>query len=348
MRVLDDLTDEGGIPALRVRGLYLALVTLGFDRFAIRINHRELLTGLLEASGIAPGLHGEALVALDKLDKIGRDGVAAELVARQVPAEAAARVLEVFSAFADDGGAAPARPTGPQADAFSAAAVDLGLERLRSLAAGNYERLWTLGCHAFPNEAAMHAVRDLASVLALCAGGPAGPRLLIDPALARGLSYYTGAIMEIAVPDLASSLGGGGRYDNLVGMFIGQSVPAAGFSLGLERIIVVMTERGMFPASLSSRHADVMVTMWNAESAGASLALAGELRAAGLRVDVYPEPEKLGKQFKYAAGRGVPLVAVLGDDELAAGTVAIKDMRSGEQAPAPRADVAAFVRARMG
>ena len=102
-------------------------------------------------------------------------------------------------------------------------------------------------------------------------------------------------------------------------MFLGQDVPAAGFSLGLERIIVVMTERGMFPDALQSRPADVMVTMWNAGAAEASLALAGELRAAGLRVDVYPEADKLGKQFKYAAGRGVPLVAVLGDDERAAG-----------------------------
>src|SRR5207248_2580101 len=87
--------------------------------------------------------------------------------------------------------------------------------------------------------------------------------LRIDPSLARGLSYYTGAIMEINVPDLAGSLGGGGRYDNLVGMFSGQDVPACGFSLGLERIIVVMTEREMFPPSLVNAPADVMVTIWN-------------------------------------------------------------------------------------
>jgi histidyl-tRNA synthetase len=158
------------------------------------------------------------------------------------------------------------------------------------------------------------------------------------------LSYYTGAIMEIAVPDLAGSLGAGGRYDNLVGMFLGEDVPACGFSLGLERIIVVMTERGMFPAGLDGAPADVMVTLWKAEHIGPALALAHELRSAGLRVDVYPEPDKIGKQFKYASSRGIRMVAVLGDDEIAAGTVAIKDLQSGEQRIVPRAAAAGAIK----
>jgi histidyl-tRNA synthetase len=325
-----------------------ALVTLGFDRFAIRLNHRQLLTGLLDSSGVPAALHGEALVALDKLDKIGRDGVASELLARQVPAEAAQGLLEVFSRFGSaDAGAAVARPADVVPGAYADVVPGLGLEPLRATDPANYERLRLLGCYAFPNEAALAAVRVLARIVSLCAPGPAGPHLQIDPSLARGLSYYTGAIMEIAVPDLAGSLGGGGRYDNLVGMFLGQDVPACGFSLGLERIIVVMTERGMFPPGVHARPADIMVTLWNADAANASLALAGELRRAGLRAEVYPEPDKLGKQFKYASGRGVPLVAVLGDDEMAAGTVAVKDLRSGEQAPVAREDVAAFVRARI-
>src|SRR5687767_8123280 len=143
------------------------------------------------------------------------------------------------------------------------------------------------------------------------------------PRLARGLSYYTGAIMEIGVPDLAGSLGGGGRYDNLVGMFSGRDIPACGFSLGLERIIVVMTERGMFPENLERAAADVLVTVWNEESVRDSLAFAAELRRAepALRVDVYPEADKLGKQLKYASARGVPFVVVIGDDERARGEV---------------------------
>ncbi|MFL6254701.1 MAG: His/Gly/Thr/Pro-type tRNA ligase C-terminal domain-containing protein, partial [Pyrinomonadaceae bacterium] len=144
---------------------------------------------------------------------------------------------------------------------------------------------------------------------------------------------YTGAIMEISVPDLAGSLGGGGRYDNLVGMFSGKDIPACGFSLGLERIIVVMTERGMFPENLGRASADVLVTVWNEESVKDSLAFASELRksAPTLRVDVYPEADKLGKQLKYASALGVPFVVVIGDDERARGEVALKDMKTGEQ-----------------
>src|SRR5687767_5501766 len=133
------------------------------------------------------------------------------------------------------------------------------------------------------------------------------------------------------VADLAGSLGGGGRYDNLVGMFSGKDVPACGFSLGLERIVVVMTERGMFPSTLSGAAADVMVTVWDEGSVADSLSLAGELRAAGLSVDVYPEADKLGKQFKYASSRGVPFVAVVGEEERKAGWVAVKNMVTGEQ-----------------
>ena len=158
--------------------------------------------------------------------------------------------------------------------------------------------------------------------------------------MARGLAYYTGAIIEINVADLAGSLGGGGRYDNLVGMFLGKNVPACGFSFGLERIVVVMSEREMFPKALTSLPADVMVTVWNEESYGESIALATELRTRGLRVDLYPEADKLAKQFKYASSRSIPFVAIVGDDERARGEVAIKDMKSGEQRSVKRADVA--------
>jgi histidyl-tRNA synthetase len=190
-------------------------------------------------------------------------------------------------------------------------------------------------------------VQALREIVAGAGRTAAAGRLRIDPTLARGLSYYTGAIMEVAVPDLAGSLGGGGRYDHLVGMFLGEDVPACGFSLGLERILVVMTERGMFPPALLGAPADVLVTVFNAAGVGESLALARDLRREGLRVDVYPEVDKVGKQFKYAAGRGVPLVAVLGDDELARGEVTVKDMRSGEQVSLARAQVAESIRARL-
>jgi histidyl-tRNA synthetase len=153
--------------------------------------------------------------------------------------------------------------------------------------------------------------------------------------------------MEITVPDLAGSLGGGGRYDHLVGMFLGREVPACGFSLGLERIIVVMTERGMFPGEIAGGSVDVMVTIWNDGSRADALQLAGELRRGGLRVDVYPDADKLGKQLKYASSRGVPFVAVVGDDERANGTVGVKDLRSGGQETVPRSQAGAFISSRV-
>jgi histidyl-tRNA synthetase len=141
------------------------------------------------------------------------------------------------------------------------------------------------------------------------------------------------------VPDLAGSLAGGGRYDNLIGRFLGDEVPACGISLGLERILVVMAERQMFPASLVASSADVMVTLWNADKAADAIRLAGELRAAGLRADVYPEPDKIGKQFKYASSRHIRFVALMGDDELAREEVALKNLETGEQVSVPRAQV---------
>jgi histidyl-tRNA synthetase len=152
--------------------------------------------------------------------------------------------------------------------------------------------------------------------------------------------------MELAVPDLAGSLGGGGRYDNLIGMFLGRDVPACGFSLGLERIIVVMTERKMFPGSVERGAVDVMVTIWNDDSRADALGLAAEFRRAGVRADVYPEADKLGKQFKYASARSIPWVAILGDDERAQGNVSLKDLQSGEQHTVARGEAAQYVRTR--
>src|SRR6478735_6826200 len=245
------------------------LERLGFRDFVIRLNHRQVLTALLDAAGVAAPQHADALVALDKMDKIGRDGVAKEFAVRGIAEAAGAQALSYFTA-ADPGALLPGHP----------------------------------------------AVDNLSAIARLAEVTPAAGRVRIDPSLARGLSYYTGAIMEVAVEGIGS-LGGGGRYDNLIGMFLGRDVPACGFSLGLERIIVVMTERGMFPDAIAGGGVDVMVTVWNDESRSDALALAGELRRGGVRVDVYPDADKLGKQFKYASSRAVPFVAIVGDDERA-------------------------------
>ena len=284
------------------------LEALGFSDFTIRLNHRALLGAMLEAAGVAAAQHGDALVALDKLDKIGRDGVAAELEARGVAAQAGGRLLDAFA-------------PGESNDATLARISD------------------AIGSSA-PNP----AIRDLGQIVALSSVTTAGPHIRIDPSLARGLSYYTGAIMEIAVADLPASLGGGGRYDGLIGMFSGEQIPACGFSLGLERIVVVMTERGMFPASVQTSGPDVLVTIFDEASEAESLRLAGELRVAGLRVELYPQPDKLGKQFKYASTRAAAFVAILGADERARGEVTIKNMKTGDQSSLARAGLPAHLR----
>jgi histidyl-tRNA synthetase len=309
-----------------------ALGELGFSNFSIRLNHRLALAGILEAAGIAPEKQADALVAVDKLDKIGREGVAQELAGRGVAGESADKLLGFFEAVAALEHAAQLAPddiTSKGEEALNAAILGRMLEFVGDAEAG------------------ARGIDELRSIIGFANAAGVGPKVKIDPSLARGISYYTGAIMEIRVPDLAGSLGGGGRYDNLVGMFSGQDVPACGFSLGLERIIVVMTEREMFPKNLVEAPADVMVTIWDEQSINESLRLANELRGLGLRVDLYTETDKLGKQFKYAASRGINFVAVLGDEERELGDVTLKDMRTGEQMRLPRERLAETVREKM-
>jgi histidyl-tRNA synthetase len=293
------------------------LTTLGFRDFTIRLNHRGLLAAMLRQAGIAESKHGSVLVELDKLDKVGEGIVrtaVAELVGDVVPSD---QIMALFLRL----GAMPA----------DSSRNDKVLAEMR----------------AFLGDAGKDPVDDLEALVRLTASTSASSRIRLDPSLARGLSYYTGAIMEIAVPDLAGSLGGGGRYDNLIGTFLGRDVPACGFSLGLERILVVMDERKMFPDTVAGRNADVMVTLWNGDAQQDALALAAALRTQGLRVDVYPEADKLGKQFKYASSRGIPFVTVVGDDEKAAGTVSVKDLRSGGQETVTAAALSEFIRQRL-
>ncbi|HTI43732.1 MAG TPA: histidine--tRNA ligase [Vicinamibacterales bacterium] len=279
-----------------------ALIGLGFNDFVIRVNHRELLTAILMRAGVAAHQHGDALVALDKLDKIGPQGVDGELANRGIEEQARNALLQIFLP-----------PTSP--------------ERVATFVTGD-----AVGERAHSN---VTAIIDLAGRTS------AAGKLKFDPSLARGLSYYTGAIMEINVADLAGSLGGGGRYDNLVGMFLGQNIPACGFSLGLERILVVMGERNMFPPSLATTPADVMIATFDTAGAPAAMQLAAGLRDAGLRVLVYPDAEKIGKQIKYADSRGIPFVALLGENEIRDNTVTVKNLAAQTQETYAQSDAAA-------
>ena len=305
-----------------------ALSALGFEDFTIRLNHRQVLTGMLDQAGVSRDKHVDALTALDKMDKTGPEGVAKELSDRGIGNESAVRLLHFFEGL-----------TGIQHALDLVDLADAGTGR----AAYNADVLGRLVEFIGSHEIGAGGVDDLRQILQFTKGRTA-ERIKLDPTLARGLAYYTGAIIEINVADLPGSLGGGGRYDNLVGMFLGKDVPACGFSLGLERIIVVMSEREMFSDVLVSSPADVMVTIWDEGSIGDSMALAAELRSTGLRVDLYPEADKLAKQFKYASARGIHFVAIAGDEERTKGEVAIKDMKTGEQRSVRRAEVAMKIR----
>ena len=287
------------------------LTTLGFDDFRIRLNDRRILTSMLASFGIPAEYHDDALIAIDKLDKIGADGVQRELRNRKIDARASDACVAFLRRI-------------PEWSRSPRVGLDWLIEQRG--AAGSY---------------------GLLRILDLVGRTPAAGRVYFDPSLARGLAYYTGAIMELAAPEVAGSLGGGGRYDNLIGMFLGRDVPACGFSVGLERIIVVMAERNMFPPTVTRASVDAMVTLWNEESGGEALALASELRAAGLRVDVYPEPDRLGKQVSYASSRKVPFLAIVGDDERERGLVSVKDLRTGDQKTVARGEVGALIRERL-
>lgn len=292
---------------------------LGFKGFRIHLNHRRLLDAMMEVAGIKGEERSGALVAIDKIDKIGRDGVVQELEERGISKPS----IDALMPLLGQAGSAAAE------GAFDNAATLAALQ----------EQVGHL-------ESGRQALEELRQVIAFSASGPAAQYLYIDPYLARGLSYYTGPIFEIRSDEFSGSLGGGGRYDELVGMFSKQDVPACGFSLGIERILVLMGERGLLDEK--SAPADVLVTLWNDEFTPNSFRLLNELREAGLRADLYPDNDRMGKQFGYADERQIPFVAILAPDELEQGVVALKDLASGEQEDVARAEVAGWLLKRLG
>ncbi len=310
---------------------------LGFHDFVIRLNHRRLLEALLGVRRISKSSWTAFLSAADDLDKIPLSDAVTRLAEQGHEIDEAASFLNWLHQYKWRRG-----------DGKSLSVVNQGLDHFATL----------FNIHKDDPEydlrqPAQDAVSDLKELLRLSETTAAKGKIVFDFSLARGLSYYTGPIFEIVVPDLAGSMGGGGRYDNLIGMFSGEEVPACGISLGLERILVVMGERNMFPASLVASAADVMVVQWFAGRADLYLALATELRAAGLRVELYPEgPTEdnpkgwLVRQFQYAQTRGIPFAAVIGAPELEAGTVTVRTLATRQDEQLPRAAVAAHLKAK--
>jgi histidyl-tRNA synthetase len=287
-----------------------ALLELGFSNFSIALNHRVILRSMIGAAGIDPSLEGSALIAIDKLDKIGVDGVQAELTQRGITQESAHRLLAMTTSTPE----------------MSNHAV---LEALRG---------------QLLQPEAQQALNEIETLMSLTMDAPAGPHIRLAPALARGLSYYTGPIFEAVSTDFSGSLGGGGRYDNLVGMFSNKQVPAVGFSLGLERILLLMEERQMFPALQLT--AQVMVCVLPDTPLPPAVGLASRLRQAGITVEVYPEQSKLKRQLSAADTQQIPYALILGPDEVERRRYTLKDLATGKQQALGEDDLIAALRPR--
>jgi histidyl-tRNA synthetase len=268
---------------------------IGFQRFTVHLNNRMVLNGLLERLGLADRASA-VLRALDKLGKMGPAKVAEELTQAAGATDAQARdVLRLAELRGSN---------------------DEILAQLRPLVAGS--------------EVGEAGVARLAEILAAigAAGLPAG-RIQLDVAIARGLDYYTGAVFETFLDDLTEigSVCSGGRYDNLAGLFTKQELPGIGASLGLDRLLAAMESLGMVDKVRTP--APVFVPYFDSRRLADYLRWAAAVRAAGIGVEVYPEPKKLGQQLKYADLRGHAVAVIAGESEFAASTCQVKDLKTG-------------------
>lgn len=272
------------------------LERLGFPQFLIKINHRQLLSAIGDFSGVPGAQLPDLYRSVDKFDKIGAEGVRSELVERGIDQEAVSRMMALL-----------------QAQQPGADSLDLIAQAIGSADPG------------------LADLRDLRQMLA--DGGVPPARYAFDFTMVRGLGYYTGPIFEtvISEPNLGS-ITGGGRYDNLIGMFRRQSLPTTGTSFGLERIIDLMDELNLYPEHLGGTLVQALVTVFNEETRTASMKIADELRRAGINTELYLEGRKLGRQFTYADRKGIPLVAVAGPEEIERGVVKLRRLRDGQEA----------------
>ncbi|WP_430968034.1 histidine--tRNA ligase [Spongiimicrobium sp. 2-473A-2-J] len=275
----------------------------------LKVNHRKILSGIAEVIG-AKHLLTDFTVALDKLDKIGEEGVKKEMLDKGIHENAIALAAPLFS-----------------------------------LSGSNTDQLDTLAALLKDSEEGSKGIAELREILQTVeALGLRSSTLAIDVTLARGLNYYTGTIFEVAPPKgvAMGSIGGGGRYDDLTGIFGLKEVSGVGISFGLDRIYLVLEELGLFPKALQ-RSLDVLCVNFGGQEALEALKLVGKLRSTGIKADLYPIAAKMQKQFKYANNRKVPYVISIGAQELADNSFVVKNMVNGEQQTYPLDNPQAFL-----
>ena len=264
-------------------------------RVSIKINNRKILTGIAEIIGEADKIV-DITVAIDKLDKIGLDNVNAELASKGIPQEAIDKLQPIIL-----------------------------------LSGSNEEKIATLKNVLAASETGLKGVEESEFILKAIAGLGIQSEVELDLTLARGLNYYTGAIFEVKALDVQiGSISGGGRYDNLTGVFGMEGMSGVGISFGADRIYDVLNQLDLYPKEAVNGTQLLFVNFGEAEAAYVLPVLA-QVRAAGIRAEIYPDAAKMKKQMSYANAKMVPFVAIVGENEMKEGKVMLKNMTSGEQ-----------------
>ena len=264
-------------------------------RVSIKINNRKILTGIAEIIGEADKIV-DITVAIDKLDKIGLDNVNAELASKGIPQEAIDKLQPIIL-----------------------------------LSGSNEEKIATLKNVLAASETGLKGVEESEFILKTITGLSIQSEVELDLTLARGLNYYTGAIFEVKALDVQiGSISGGGRYDNLTGVFGMEGMSGVGISFGADRIYDVLNQLDLYPKEAVNGTQLLFVNFGEAEAAYVLPVLA-QVRAAGIRAEIYPDAAKMKKQMSYANAKMVPFVAIVGENEMKEGKVMLKNMTSGEQ-----------------
>lgn len=270
---------------------------LNIPDFTLKINNRKILAGIAEVIGV-PGQEGTLSVAIDKLDKIGKAKVLEELNERGFSTETTTNLEPLFS--------------------FTTLGITQVLEQLKTWLATS-----TL---------AQKGIAELEETLALVSEyGLPNAQIEFDPTLARGLSYYTGAIFEVKANGVSmGSVSGGGRYDNLTGAFGMPGLSGVGISFGVDRIYDVMDELNLFPVS-AGQGTQVLVIPFDAEARSVALPLLRQLRTGNIAAEMYPDLTKVKKMLDYANAKAIPFVVLIGSEEVETGILSVKNMVTGEQ-----------------
>ena len=276
-------------------------------RTVLKMNNRKILYGIAEAIGHADKMI-DITVAIDKLEKIGLDNVKAELLGRGLDEAAVAQ-----------------------------------LQPILELAGTNAQKLDKLAEVIGSSETGLKGIEEMRTIFGYIEELGVALPVELDLSLARGLNYYTGAIFEVKALDYAiGSICGGGRYDNLTGIFGLPDVSGVGISFGADRIYDVMTGLELFPESVDCSTQVLFTNLGEAEQMQ-SMRIIGDLRKAGIAAEIYPESSKMKKQMEYANRRSIPFVVIIGSQELEQGVATVKNMRSGEQTQVPFGEIIALV-----